>query len=39
MIAEGITYRALSGASSGDGAENAAEATAVFIAEGLRLVG
>ncbi|PWD41287.1 acyl-CoA dehydrogenase [Gordonia paraffinivorans] len=39
VIAEGITYRALSGASSGDGAENAAEATAVFIAEGLRLVG
>ena len=36
VIAEGITYRALSGASSGDGAEKAAEATAAFIADGLR---
>ncbi|WP_374611195.1 phosphotransferase family protein [Gordonia sp. (in: high G+C Gram-positive bacteria)] len=35
VIAEGITYRALSGASSGDGAEKAAEATAAFIADGL----
>ncbi len=39
VIAEGITYRALSGASSGDGAEKAAEATATFIAEGLRHIG
>ncbi|WP_439030587.1 phosphotransferase family protein [Gordonia terrae] len=36
VIAEGITYRALSGASSGDGAEKAGEATAAFIADGLR---
>ncbi|MGW9265635.1 phosphotransferase family protein [Gordonia terrae] len=39
VIAEGITYRALSGASSGDGAEKAGESTATFIAEGLRHIG
>lgn len=38
VIAEGITHRARAGASSGDGAENAAEATAEFIARGLRCV-
>ncbi|WFN92678.1 phosphotransferase family protein [Gordonia sihwensis] len=37
VIAEGITHRALSGGSSGSaGAERAAEATAEFIAAGLR---
>ncbi|MDL9935189.1 phosphotransferase family protein [Gordonia sp. ABSL1-1] len=36
VIAEGITHRALAGASSGDGAENAAQATGEFIAAGLR---
>ena len=35
VIAEGITHRALAGASSGDGAENAAATTAEFIAAGL----
>jgi len=38
VIAEGITHRALAGASSGDGAENAAEATAEFIAAGIKHV-
>lgn len=35
VIAEGISHRAASGASSGDGAENAAQATGDFIAAGL----
>ncbi|GAA1482000.1 phosphotransferase family protein [Gordonia sinesedis] len=39
VIAEGISFRARSGATSGDGAENAAEVTGEFIAEGLRCVG
>lgn len=43
VIAEGITHRALAGGSSGDGGgdsgERAAEATAEFIAAGLRHVG
>lgn len=39
VIAEGISHRARAGASSGDGAENAAESTAEFIAAGLRHVG
>ncbi|MBT0567542.1 phosphotransferase family protein [Williamsia sp. CHRR-6] len=38
VIGEGITHRALSGASSGDGAEKAAEATAEFMAAGLRAI-
>jgi aminoglycoside phosphotransferase (APT) family kinase protein len=38
VIAEGITHRALAGAAS-DGAERAAEATAEFIAAGLRQLG
>ncbi|MFT3901367.1 MAG: phosphotransferase family protein [Gordonia sp. (in: high G+C Gram-positive bacteria)] len=39
VIAEGITHRALAGGSSGaDGAEQAAEATASFIAAGLNAV-
>lgn len=36
VIGEGIAYRALQGSSSGEGAEKAAEATAEFMAEGLR---
>lgn len=39
VIAEGISYRARAGASAGDGADKAAEATAEFIANGLRHVG
>jgi aminoglycoside phosphotransferase (APT) family kinase protein len=39
IIAEGITHRALAGAGSGNGAEKAAEATAEFIATGLRAIG
>ena len=39
VIAEGITHRALAGASSGDGAERAAEVTGEFIAAGLRQLG
>ena len=35
VIAEGISHRARAGASSGDGAENAAAATGEFIARGL----
>ncbi|MFT3716611.1 MAG: phosphotransferase family protein [Gordonia sp. (in: high G+C Gram-positive bacteria)] len=39
VIAEGITHRALQGGSSGaDGAERAAEATATFIADGLKAI-
>ncbi|GAB06250.1 phosphotransferase [Gordonia amarae] len=38
VIGEGITHRALAGAAS-DGAERAAEATAEFIANGLRQLG
>ncbi|GAC67073.1 phosphotransferase family protein [Gordonia soli] len=38
VIGEGITHRALSGSSAGAGAEKAAEATAEFIAAGLRHV-
>ena len=36
VIAAGISHRAHAGASSGDGAEHAGEATAEFIAAGLR---
>ncbi|MGV9826040.1 MULTISPECIES: phosphotransferase family protein [unclassified Gordonia (in: high G+C Gram-positive bacteria)] len=36
VIAEGISHRARAGASSGEGSENAAEATGEFIAAGLR---
>ncbi|KQR99365.1 acyl-CoA dehydrogenase [Williamsia sp. Leaf354] len=36
VIGEGIAYRALQGSSSGAGAEKAAEATAEFMATGLR---
>ncbi|SIS22727.1 phosphotransferase family protein [Williamsia sterculiae] len=36
IIAEGITHRALNGASSDDGADRAAAATPEFIAAGLR---
>ncbi|MFC4604946.1 phosphotransferase family protein [Rhodococcus kronopolitis] len=36
VVGEGITHRALQGASSGSGAERAADATPEFIAAGLR---
>ncbi len=39
VIAAGISHRAHAGASSGDGAEHAGEATAEFIAAGLRVLG
>ncbi|WP_207779687.1 phosphotransferase family protein [Williamsia muralis] len=38
VIGEGITHRALSGSSSGRGAENAAAATGEFMAAGLRAI-
>ncbi len=38
VIGEGITHRALRGSTSGDGAENAAEATAEFMAAGLAAI-
>ncbi|WUC06345.1 phosphotransferase family protein [Nocardia sp. NBC_00565] len=39
VIGEGITHRAIAGASSGPGAELAAEATQEFIAAGLDAIG
>lgn len=39
VIGEGITYRALQGSDAGTGASHAAEATAEFVAAGLRAIG